>query len=213
MALAGSASVICCRSGRARPGSLSPPTLPIAHARSRHRGLDHGRDPAGARVVTPMAVGDVAPYRAWVGEPQLPAGSDRYRAACPAQPGTAGGAQTGSRYSSRRWRPLAPTLSRIAPVHSIALYEPGTDLWQRLREATLTTSRPLWWGKTAEGEQLRGRAESGSLCQGLLRLPAGSPPAGSTVIDERHAVFGRHSLFEARIHAAGLRNAPAGADQ
>lgn len=34
--------------------------------------------------------------------------------------------------------PLAPTLSRIAPVSTIALYDGQTDLWQRLHEVTLT---------------------------------------------------------------------------
>ena len=45
--------------------------------------------------VTPMAVGMWPPYRAWSVNPSFLPG-DGYRAACPTQPGTAGGAQTGS---------------------------------------------------------------------------------------------------------------------
>jgi len=88
--------------------------------------------------VTPMAVGDVAPYRAWVGEPQLPAGV--IDIGLRAQPNRELLAELKPDLIliSPLAAPLAPTLSRIAPVHSIALYEPGTDLWLRLREATLT---------------------------------------------------------------------------
>ena len=76
-------------------------------------------------------------------------------------------------FSSRRWRPLAPTLSRIAPVHSIALYEPGTALWQRLREATLTIAALV--SKEAEAERQLAALEL-DLAQMQAAQPTDLPP-------------------------------------
>ena len=53
-----------------------------------------------------MAVGDVA-YRAWVGEPQLPAGVMDHRAACQPSQGTAGGLNPRILLLIARWRPSA----------------------------------------------------------------------------------------------------------
>ncbi|MGP6248994.1 ABC transporter substrate-binding protein, partial [Aeromonas salmonicida subsp. salmonicida] len=88
--------------------------------------------------VTPLAVGDVSAYRAWVGEPLLPA--DVVDIGLRAQPNRELLAELKPDriLISPLAAPLAPTLSRIAPVQSIALYDPQTDLWQRLHEATLT---------------------------------------------------------------------------
>ncbi|HGY5296075.1 TPA: ABC transporter substrate-binding protein [Aeromonas salmonicida] len=102
--------------------------------------------------------------------------------------------------------PLAPTLSRIAPVQSIALYDPQTDLWQRLHEATLTIAALV--NKTAEANVLLTDLNR-ELEQMKQTLPAELPPLLVVqFIDERHVrVFGRHSLFEAVMQRLGLRNA------
>ena len=151
-----------------------------------------------------MAVGGCGPYRAWVGEPQLPAGV--IDIGLRAQP---------NRELLAELKPdlilisplaaLAPTLSRIAPVHSIALYEPGTDLWQRLREATLTIAALV--NKEAEAER-----QLAALEQDLAQMQAAQLPICPLLvvqfIDERHVrVFGRGSLFEAVMQRLGLRNA------
>ncbi len=155
--------------------------------------------------VTPMAVGDVAPYRAWVGEPQLPAGV--IDIGLRAQPNRELLAELKPDLVliSPLAAPLAPTLSRIAPVHSIALYEPGTDLWQRLREATLTIAALV--NKEAEAERQLAALEL-DLAQMQVAQPADLPPLLVVqFIDERHVrVFGRGSLFEAVMQRLGLRN-------
>ncbi|MBP8051037.1 MAG: ABC transporter substrate-binding protein, partial [Aeromonas sp.] len=102
--------------------------------------------------VTPLAVGDVSAYRAWVGEPLLPA--EVVDIGLRAQPNRELLAELKPNriLISPLAAPLAPTLSRIAPVQSIALYDPQTDLWQRLHEATLTIAALV--NKTAEANVL-----------------------------------------------------------
>ena len=156
--------------------------------------------------VTPLAMGDVESYRAWVGEPTLPV--DVVDIGLRMQP---------NRELLAELKPdlilIAPlmaslesTLSRIAPVQSIALYEPDADLWQRLREATLTIAALV--GKTAEAERQLTVLDR-DLARMKTSLPADLPPLLLVqFIDERHVrVFGRHSLFEAVMQRLGLRNA------
>ena len=156
--------------------------------------------------VTPLAVGDVSAYRAWVGEPLLPA--DVVDIGLRAQPNRELLAELKPDriLISPLAAPLAPTLSRIAPVQSIALYDPQTDLWQRLHEATLTIAALV--NKTAEAERLLAGLDR-DLAQMRAELPADLPPLLVVqFIDERHVrVFGRHSLFEAVMQRLGLRNA------
>ncbi|OCA61926.1 ABC transporter substrate-binding protein [Aeromonas piscicola] len=156
--------------------------------------------------VTPLAVGDVSAYRAWVGEPLLPA--DVVDIGLRAQPNRELLAELKPDriLISPLAAPLAPTLSRIAPVQSIALYDPQTDLWQRLHEATLTIAALV--NKTAEANVLLADLNR-DLEQMKQTLPAELPPLLVVqFIDERHVrVFGRHSLFEAVMQRLGLRNA------
>lgn len=156
--------------------------------------------------VTPLAVGDVSAYRAWVGEPLLPA--EVVDIGLRAQPNRELLAELKPDriLISPLAAPLAPTLSRIAPVQSIALYDPQTDLWQRLHEATLTIAALV--NKTAEANVLLTDLNR-DLEQMKQTLPAELPPLLVVqFIDERHVrVFGRHSLFEAVMQRLGLRNA------
>ncbi|ATU99850.1 ABC transporter substrate-binding protein [Aeromonas salmonicida] len=156
--------------------------------------------------VTPLAVGDVSAYRAWVGEPLLPA--DVVDIGLRAQPNRELLAELKPDriLISPLAAPLAPTLSRIAPVQSIALYDPQTDLWQRLHEATLTIAALV--NKTAEANVLLTDLNR-DLEQMKQTLPVELPPLLVVqFIDERHVrVFGRHSLFEAVMQRLGLRNA------
>ncbi|WP_425353751.1 ABC transporter substrate-binding protein [Aeromonas salmonicida] len=156
--------------------------------------------------VTPLAVGDVSAYRAWVGEPLLPA--DVVDIGLRAQPNRELLAELKPDriLISPLAAPLAPTLSRIAPVQSIALYDPQTDLWQRLHEATLTIAALV--NKTAEANVLLTDLNR-ELEQMKQTLPAELPPLLVVqFIDESHVrVFGRHSLFEAVMQRLGLRNA------
>lgn len=155
--------------------------------------------------VTPLAVGDAGPYQAWVGEPRLPA--EVVDIGLRTQPNRELLAELKPDriLISPLAAPLAPTLSRIAPVSTIALYDGQTDLWQRLHEVTLTLARMV--GKTAEGERLLAGLDR-DLASMQARLPADlSPLLVVQFIDERHVrVFGRHSLFDAVMTRLGLRN-------
>lgn len=156
--------------------------------------------------VTPLAMGDVESYRAWVGEPRLPA--EVIDIGLRMQPNRELLAELKPDLIliSPLMASLEPTLSRIAPVQSITLYEPDADLWQRLHEATLTIAALV--NKTAEAERQLAALER-DLAQMKAQLPADLPPLLLVqFIDERHVrVFGRHSLFEAVMDRLGLRNA------
>ncbi|WP_429041067.1 ABC transporter substrate-binding protein [Aeromonas media] len=156
--------------------------------------------------VTPLAMGDVESYRAWVGEPTLPV--DVVDIGLRMQPNRELLAELKPDLIliSPLMASLEPTLSRIAPVQSIALYEPDADLWQRLREATLTIAALV--NRTAEAERQLTVLDR-DLARMKTSLPADLPPLLLVqFIDERHVrVFGRHSLFEAVMARLGLRNA------
>jgi len=155
--------------------------------------------------VTPLAVGDAGPYQAWVGEPRLPAGVVDIGLRTQPNRELLAELKPDLILISPLAAPMAPTLSRIAPVSTIALYDAQTDLWQRLHEVTLTLARMV--GKTAEGEQLLAGLER-DLTRMQAELPADLPPLLVVqFIDERHVrVFGRHSLFDAVMTRLGLRN-------
>ncbi|MGL4921740.1 ABC transporter substrate-binding protein [Aeromonas sp. 30P] len=155
--------------------------------------------------VTPLAVGDAGPYQAWVGEPRLPAGVVDIGLRTQPNRELLAELKPDRILISPLAAPLAPTLSRIAPVSNIALYDGQTDLWQRLHEVTLTLARMV--GKTAEGERLLAGLDR-DLARIQARLPADLPPLLVVqFIDERHVrVFGRHSLFDAVMTRLGLRN-------
>ncbi|WP_303842725.1 ABC transporter substrate-binding protein [Aeromonas sobria] len=155
--------------------------------------------------VTPLAVGDVGPYQAWVGEPRLPAGVVDIGLRTQPNRELLAELKPDRILISPLAAPLAPTLSRIAPVSTIALYDGQTDLWQRLHEVTLTLARMV--GKTAEGERLLAGLDR-DLASMQAGLPADLPPLLVVqFIDERHVrVFGRHSLFDAVMTRLRLRN-------
>ena len=155
--------------------------------------------------VMPLAVGDAGPYQAWVGEPRLPAGVVDIGLRTQPNRELLAELKPDRILISPLAAPLAPTLSRIAPVSTIALYDGQTDLWQRLHEVTLTLARMV--GKTAEGERLLAGLDL-ELASMQARLPADLPPLLVVqFIDERHVrVFGRHSLFDAVMTRLGLRN-------
>ncbi|MCQ4056097.1 ABC transporter substrate-binding protein [Aeromonas sp. SG16] len=155
--------------------------------------------------VTPLAVGDVGPYQAWVGEPRLPAGVVDIGLRTQPNRELLAELKPDRILISPLAASLAPTLSRIAPVSTIAFYDGQTDLWQRLHEVTLTLARMV--GKTAEGERLLAGLDR-DLASMQAGLPADLPPLLVVqFIDERHVrVFGRHSLFDAVMTRLGLRN-------
>ena len=156
--------------------------------------------------VTPLAMGDVGSYRAWVGEPELP--TEVVDIGLRMQPNRELLAELKPDLIliSPLMASLEPTLSQIAPVQSITLYEPDADLWQRLHEATLTIADLV--GKRPEAERQLATLER-DLERMKGQLPANMPPLLMVqFIDERHVrVFGRHSLFDAVLQRLGLRNA------
>ncbi len=156
--------------------------------------------------VTPLAMGDVGAYRAWVKEPVLPAGVVDIGLRMQPNRELLAELKPDLILISPLMASLEPTLSRIAPVQSIALYEPDTDLWSRLQEATLTIAALVH--KTDEAKRQLAALDN-DLAKMKAQLPESLPPLLLVqFIDERHVrVFGRHSLFEAVMSRLGVRNA------
>lgn len=101
---------------------------------------------------------------------------------------------------------LAPRLSRIAPVETLALYTPGADTWPQMRDLTRKVAQLV--GRPAAGERLIEDTEA-HLAALRQRLPA-HPPSLLLVqfMDTRHVrVFGDNGLYQAVLDRLGLDNA------
>lgn len=100
---------------------------------------------------------------------------------------------------------LKPRLSRIAPVDTLPLYQPGTDTWQAMQ--TLTTRL----GEQVDREaQARALIDNTRALMAELRttLPNTRPLLMVQFIDARHLrVFGHNGLFQAVLDRLGLTNA------
>ncbi|SHM21246.1 iron-siderophore ABC transporter substrate-binding protein [Vreelandella subglaciescola] len=100
---------------------------------------------------------------------------------------------------------LEPRLSRLSPVTTLPLYQPGTDTWQAMQ--TLTHRL---------GEHTHRRDEAQALIndtQALMAalrttLPATRPLLMVQFIDARHVrVFGKNGLYQAVLKQLGIANA------
>lgn len=154
----------------------------------------------------PLAMGDLVSYRAWVEQPVMP--SSVVDIGLRAQPNRELLAELAPDLIliSPLAAPLEPTLSRIAPVRSIPIYDPQGDYWAQLRQATLTIATLV--GRRPQGEALLAELEQ-HLTMLAGRVPATTPPLLLVqFIDERHVrVFGQHSLYQSLLGKLGLRNA------
>lgn len=163
--------------------------------------------------VRAMGVGQVATYASWVDQPALPQGTrdlglrtqpslEQLAALAPADI-----------LISPMLSSLAPRLSTIAPVTSIAIYTPDTDTWQTLVKATrqlgkLTQREP-------QAEQLirlstaRLAGYNAALRQQAARKSQSPLPLLMVqFMDDRHVrIFGDNSLFQAVIERMGIDNA------
>lgn len=101
---------------------------------------------------------------------------------------------------------LVETLSRIAPVEVLSVYQPGGDLWERIKQTTRRLG--VLTGREERAQQLIAEREA-TLTQLHERLGDAQPPLLVVqFIDDRHVrVFGRNSLFDAVLQRLGLDNA------
>ncbi|PMR73489.1 ABC transporter substrate-binding protein [Billgrantia endophytica] len=154
----------------------------------------------------PDGVAQVSDYHSWVGEPRLP--SRVTDIGLRTQPNV----ELLARMAPERilltpmFTHLAPRLSRIGTVDSMALYTPGDDTWEQI--LILTRELGMANGRQDEAEALIASTEAHfeALRQAL---PEEAPPLlVIQFMDERHVrVFGEHGLFQAVMDRLDLENA------
>nr|WP_281504417.1 ABC transporter substrate-binding protein [Chromohalobacter sarecensis] len=159
--------------------------------------------------VTPVGVAQTDAYREWVGAPPLP--DEVVDIGLRAQPNRELLAQLAPDriLLSPMFSTLAPSLGRIAPTDTVALYTPGSDLWTRLKSATREIAAIA--DHEAEADTLLAwlDAHLALLRQTLDTQDISDRPLLVVqFIDDRHVrVFGEHSLYNAVMQRLGLENA------
>nr|WP_281505993.1 ABC transporter substrate-binding protein [Chromohalobacter nigrandesensis] len=159
--------------------------------------------------VTPVGVAQTDAYREWVGAPPLP--DEVVDIGLRAQPNRELLAQLAPDriLLSPMFSTLAPSLGRIAPTDTVALYTPGSDLWTRLKSATREIAAIA--DHEAEADTLLAwlDAHLALLRQTLDTQDVSDRPLLVVqFIDDRHVrVFGEHSLYNAVMQRLGLENA------
>ncbi|WP_355660394.1 ABC transporter substrate-binding protein [Halomonas salifodinae] len=154
----------------------------------------------------PIALGQVAAYHAWVGEPALPDSViDLGLRSQPNLERLAALAPEGILISPM-FANLTPRLERIAPVSELALYAPGEAPWPQM--LALTRELAARVGDPAAGEALIEATEA-RLAELRERLPEESEPLLIVqFMDARHVrVFGDGGLYPMVLERLGLENA------
>ena len=155
--------------------------------------------------VTPLGVAQKAAYDDWVAAPALPA--EVVDVGLRMQPNREllAALQPDLIILSSFYNSIRPTLQQIAPVASVALYQPGEDLWQRLFTATREVAALV--GRQRQGERLLQRLQQ-QLTAIDQCLASRRPLLVVQFIDARHLrVYGANSLFHAVLQQLHLPNA------
>ena len=158
--------------------------------------------------VTPVGVAQTDAYREWVGAPTLPA--EVADIGLRAQPNRELLAQLSPDriLISPMFSTLKPSLERIAPTSTVALYTPGSDLWTRLEKATREIAAFVNREERADTLLASLEAHLAELRDGLSDAAKARPLLVVQFMDSRHVrVFGDHSLYNAVMQRLGLENA------
>lgn len=158
--------------------------------------------------VTPVGVAQTDAYREWVGAPSLP--EEVIDIGLRAQPNRELLAQLrlDRILISPMFSPLKPSLERIAPTSTVALYTQGDDLWTRLKKATRKIA--AFANREERADKLLASLEAhlAELRSGLSDAAKARPLLVVQFMDDRHVrVFGEHSLYNAVMQRLGLENA------
>lgn len=154
----------------------------------------------------PQSVAQVDAYHEWVGEPELP--DDVIDLGLRTQPNLEllASLEPDRILISPMFANLTPRLERIAPVDNLALYTPGTDTWDEMRELTRKVAERV--GREPQGERLIADTERH---MATLREALGddhSPLLLVQFMDDRHVrVFADNGLYQAVLERLGLDNA------
>lgn len=156
--------------------------------------------------VTPQGVAQISAYHDWVGQPHLP--ESVADLGLRTQPNLELLASLDPEHIliSPMFASLEPRLSRIAPVTTIGIYQPDSDPWASMLDATRQVAELADRGTAAE--RLIAESEA-HLARVRERLPEDVPPLLLVqFMDDRHVrVFGEHGLYHAVLEQLGLDNA------
>lgn len=157
-------------------------------------------------LAVPTAIAQTEEYHTWVGKPELP--ETVIDLGLRAQPNRelAASLDLDLFLLSPQFSALEPTLSQIAPVTTLPIYRPDSDLWQNLVAATRRLAGIA--GVPARADRViddhRKRIQ-----KVRNNLPATLPPMlVIQFIDNRHVrVYGKGSLYDMVMDRLGLENA------
>ncbi|MCB8889324.1 ABC transporter substrate-binding protein [Vreelandella malpeensis] len=151
-------------------------------------------------------VAQIPAYHDWVGEPRIPETvTDLGLRQSPNFELMARAAPQGFLISTMA-AALAPKLSRIAPVTSLALYSPGAQTWSEVLDFTRKLGDITQ--RQTEAEALID--DTDALLARLRQDMPAEPPALVMIqfMDARHVrVFGQNSLYSAVLDRLGIENA------
>lgn len=160
--------------------------------------------------VTPVAAAQIKDYQRWVMEPSLP--EQVVDIGLRAQPNRelVASLKLDLILISPMFSAIEPTLSRIAPVHTLASYNPENDFWQNIVDTTRRVGELTGRSEEAEAVIERHRLKIEQMKE---EIGEGTPPLLVVqFIDDRHVrVYGEGSLYDMVIGRLGLQNAWRGA--
>ncbi|GGN18191.1 MULTISPECIES: ABC transporter substrate-binding protein [Marinomonas] len=156
--------------------------------------------------IQPIGAAQVADYNAWVKSPTIPAITADLGLRTQPNLERLSELKPERIFISPMFQSLAPQLSRIAPVTSIALYKKDNVSWQALKTYTRTIAKDT--NKEDAAEALIQSAQN-KLAELTTQVPANAAPLLMVqFMDARHVrVFGNNSMYKIAANQIGLKNA------
>ncbi|MGO3455102.1 MAG: ABC transporter substrate-binding protein [Marinomonadaceae bacterium] len=156
--------------------------------------------------IQPIGAAQIADYNAWVNSPAIPESTVDLGLRTQPNLERLSELRPDRIFISPMFQPLAPQLSRIAPVTNIALYKKGNVSWQALKAYTRTIAKDT--NKEGDAVALIQSAQT-KLTELTAQVPADVPPLLMVqFMDARHVrVFGNNSMYKIAANQIGLKNA------
>jgi iron complex transport system substrate-binding protein len=159
--------------------------------------------------VAPVGVADLAGYRTWVQEPELPEGIASVGTRVAPSLEAIAELKPDLIVTSSEMSPAADLLNRIAPTLVISVYKEGHQPYAKARELLLTLGDIL--GREGSARQVLADIDQ-TLTEQKRRLAdaglTGQPIALVNFMDDRHVrIYAPNSLYQTTLDALGLENA------
>lgn len=154
----------------------------------------------------PVAVGDKASYKIWVGKPALAENTQDLGLRLQPNKESLARLSVDRFINSNFFASIEPSLTAKAPVSTVNFYQPG-DTWQNIENATRQIGELIEKSEQAEQLITQTNTQLAKIGQTLTHF-RDRPVAIVQFIDTRHLRFyGSHSLFGTILNKLGLTNA------